>query len=103
MAKRLGNALLTRLVRGGRGPKAIRLVTIRGRTTGRTTLSRGPSREEVRLIEVPIAERVPLLRAYLDLNKSRMARTYFGATPYSSDAELAGIAPEHAVFRLEPA
>ncbi len=137
MGKRLGNGLLTRLVRGGKGPKAMRIVTVRGRTTGkeystpvwlmerpdgrywvsvfgetntiknaraagRATLSRGAVREDVRLAEVPVSGRVPLLRAYLGLNKSRMTRTYFGATPESSDAEFAAIAPEHAVFRLEP-
>jgi hypothetical protein len=137
MGKRLGNGLMTRLVRGGKGPKAMWVVTIRGRTTGkeystpiwlmerpdgrywisvfgetntiknaraagRATLSRGAVREDVRLTEVPVSERVPLLRAYLGLNKSRIAWAYFGTTPKSSDAEFAAIAPEHAVFRLGP-
>ncbi|HEY3194296.1 MAG TPA: nitroreductase family deazaflavin-dependent oxidoreductase [Candidatus Dormibacteraeota bacterium] len=35
MGKRVGNGLLTLVVRGGMGPKAVRLVTVRGRTTGR--------------------------------------------------------------------
>src|SRR2546422_9771576 len=35
MGMRVGNGLLARLVRGGMGPKAIRLVTVRSRTTGR--------------------------------------------------------------------
>jgi len=98
MGKRVGNGLLARLVRGGMGPKAIRLVTVRSRTTGReystpiwlversgdrywvavfgetntvrnarvagrVTLSRGAVREDVRLREVPVSERVPFLRA----------------------------------------
>jgi len=29
-------------------------------------------------------------------------RPYFGATPQSSDAEFAAIAPQHTVFKLEP-
>jgi hypothetical protein len=136
MGKRIGNALLTRLLRGGKGPKAMRLVTVRGRATGReystpvwlmerpdgrywvsvfgetntiknaraagrAILTRGEVREDVRLNEVPVPERVPLFRAYLGVNRSRMVRTYFGATPESSDAEFAVIAPEHTVFRVE--
>ncbi len=136
MGKRVGNGLLTRLVRGGMGPKAIRLVTVRGRTTGReystpiwlveragdrywvavfgetntiknarvagrVTLSRGAVREEVRLWEVPVSERVPYLRARINLGGGGMLRPYFDATPKSSDAEFAAIAPEHAVFKLE--
>ncbi len=72
------------------------------RAAGRATLSRRALREDVRLAEVAVSERVPLLRAYLGTNKSRTARMYFGATPESSDPEFAAIAPEHAVFRLEP-
>src|SRR6266508_4284989 len=127
---RVGNGLLTRLVRGGIGPKAMRLVTVRGRTTGkeystpiwlveqaggrywvavfgetntvknaraagRVTLRRGAVREDVLLGEVPVSERVPYLRARIGLSSSRMLRPYFGATPQSSDAEFAEIAPEH--------
>jgi hypothetical protein len=35
MLKRIGNGLLTRVVGLGRGPEAFRLVTVRGRKTGR--------------------------------------------------------------------
>ena len=136
MGLRVGNGLLTRLVRGGIGPKAMRLVTVRGRTTGkeystpiwlveqadgrywvavfgetntiknaraagRVTLSRGAVRDDVRLREVPVTERVPFLRARIGLGGSRMLRPYFDATSQSSDADFAAIAPEHAVFKLE--
>ncbi len=125
------------MVGGGIGPKAVRLVTVRGRTTrkeystpiwlverpdgrywvavfgetntvknaraaGQVTLSRGGEREHVRLREVPVSERVPILRARIGLGGSQMLRPYFDATPQSSDAEFAAIAPEHAVFKLEP-
>jgi hypothetical protein len=135
--KRFGNAVLTRVVRSGRGPKAMRVVTVRGRRTGneystpiwvmdradgrywvstfgetetvknaraagRVTLRRGDAVEDVRLVEIPPSDRVPFLRAYMDDNRSRMARTYFGATPKSTDEELAALAPQRAVFRLEP-
>jgi hypothetical protein len=124
-------------VRLGIGPKAVRLVTVRSRTTGKeystpislversdgrywvavfgetntvknaravgqVTVSRGAEREDVRLREVPIPERVPFLRARIGPVGSPMLRPYFGVTPQSSDAEFAAIAPEHAVFKLEP-
>jgi hypothetical protein len=137
LGKRIGNGLFTRLVGGGIGPKAVRLVTVRGRTTrkeystpiwlverpdgrywvavfgetntvknaraaGQVTLSRGADREHVRLREVPVSERVTILRARIGFGGSRMLRPYFDATPQSSDAEFAAIAPEHAVFKVEP-
>ncbi len=72
------------------------------RAAGRVTLRRGAVREDVLLGEVPVSERVPYLRARIGLSSSRMLRPYFGATPQSSDAEFAEIAPEHTVFKLEP-
>ena len=71
------------------------------RAAGRVTLSRGATREEVALGEVPVSERVPLLRARIGLGGGPMLRPYFGATPRSSDAEFAAIAADHAVFKLE--
>jgi hypothetical protein len=135
--KRLGNGFLTGVVRRGRGPKPMRLVTVRGRrsgkeystpfwllerpdgrywvsvfgetntiknarATGHVTVSRGATRDEVRLVEVPVESRLPLLHEYLASNKSPMVRTYF-ATPTSTDDELQALAPEHTVFKLEPA
>jgi len=73
------------------------------RTAGRATLSRGSAREDVRLTEVPITERVPMLRARSARATGPMVQPYFAATPQSSDAELAAIAPRHTVFKLEPA
>jgi deazaflavin-dependent oxidoreductase (nitroreductase family) len=115
MLKRIGNGLLTRVVRRGRGPEAFRLVTVRGRKTGKeystpfwlveraegrywvslfgetntvknaraagqVTVSRGGTRQEVRLVEVPVEDRVPPLRAYVEGNTNSMVRKYF-ATP----------------------
>jgi len=134
---RVGNGLLTRLVGVGIGPPGLRLVTVRGRTTGkeystpvwlvqqsdgrywvavfgetntiknaraagRATISRGSAHEDVRLKEVPVSERLPLLRARSALGTGPMVRPYFDATPESSDAELAAIALRHTVFKLEP-
>jgi hypothetical protein len=135
--KRIGNAVLTRVVRGGRGPKPMHVVTVRGRRSGKeystpffllelpdgrywvsvfgetetvknaraaghVTVSRGATLDEVRLVEVPVESRLPFLHEYLASNKSSMVRTYF-ATPTSSDDELQALAPEHTVFKLEPA
>jgi hypothetical protein len=54
------------------------------------------------LVETPVEGRLPLLRAYLEANKNSMVRTYF-ATPGSSDEELRALAPDHSVFKVEPA
>lgn len=72
------------------------------RAAGRVTLRRGSAHEEVRLTEVPAVDRVPYLRARLRSGRSPMFRPYFDVTPQSSDAEFAAVAPEHAVFKLEP-
>jgi hypothetical protein len=72
------------------------------RAAGRATLSRGSVREKVRLSEVPVSERVPMLRARVARGAGPMVQPYFDATPQSSDAQLAAIAPAHTVFRLEP-
>lgn len=74
----------------------------KARAAGHVTVSRGGRREEVRLVEVPVEDRVPPLPAYLQGNKNSMVRKYF-ATPESSDEELQALAPEHPVFKLEPA
>jgi deazaflavin-dependent oxidoreductase (nitroreductase family) len=70
------------------------------RAAGQTTLVRGGRREDVGLVELPEASRVPVLRDYLRLS-GRMSR-FFGATADSPDEALARAAPEHTVFRIEP-
>ena len=134
--KRFGNGLMTRMVGRGKGPKEMRLVTVRGRNSGKEystpilvleqpggrywvssfgetntirnarmaghiLLSRGDAREAVRLVELPVEDRPPLLRAYLNLNRRRMVQGYFDATRESSDAEFRADALDHTVFRLE--
>lgn len=69
------------------------------RAAGVTTVIRGRRREDVRLVELPEADRVPMLRAYLKINPG--VSEYFGATADSSDDALAQAAREHTVFRLE--
>jgi F420H(2)-dependent quinone reductase len=71
------------------------------RAAGHVTVTRGPQRERVCLVELPVEDRFPILRAYLVANNNPMIRTYF-ASPSSSDEEIRSLAPEHTVFRLEP-
>jgi deazaflavin-dependent oxidoreductase (nitroreductase family) len=68
---------------------------------GRVVLILGPRREEHKATEVPLDERVPILRAYLKKWKMETGRFFGGVGPDASDEELAAIAPRHPVFRLE--
>lgn len=54
-------------------------------------------------VEVPGDERAPLLRAYLKRWKWEVGVFFGGVGPDSSDEELARIAPDHPVFRIEEA
>jgi hypothetical protein len=71
------------------------------RAAGRTTLIRGRSSEQVRLTEVPVADRVPMIRGYIEMSP-RLASSV-GVTASSPDAAVAAVAPDHTVFRIEPA
>ncbi len=61
-------------------------------------LSVGRRVETVRLVEVPVGERVPVLRVYLDRWGWEVGRFVEGLTARSSDAELAAAAPGMPVF-----
>jgi deazaflavin-dependent oxidoreductase (nitroreductase family) len=67
---------------------------------GRLVLILGGRREERKATEVPVEERVPILRAYLKKWKAETGR-FFGVGPDVSDEELAAIAGRHPVFRLD--
>jgi deazaflavin-dependent oxidoreductase (nitroreductase family) len=71
------------------------------RVSGGATLSRAGRHERVRLTELPVPERVRPLRIYL--RRVTFVRPYFDVTADSSDEELLAIAPNHPVFRIEPA
>ena len=58
--------------------------------------------EQVRLIELPVADRVPVLRAYLQRWGWEVGRFVEGLTKQSTDAQLADAAPGMPVFRVEP-
>lgn len=77
---------------------------------GRAVLGRR-RREAVVLTEVPVADRAPVLRAYVlrpgraprSRAVAREARDYFGVRPELSLADLAAVAPRYPVFRVRPA
>ncbi len=72
---------------------------IRAKPEGRLLL--GNRAEEFRGVELPPEQRIPLLRAYLKRWKWEVGAFFDGVGPDSSDEELARIAPDHPVFRVE--
>ena len=50
--------------------------------------------------ELPDADKVPLLRAYLKRWKWEVGQFFGGVGPDSTDQELLAIAPDHPVFRV---
>jgi deazaflavin-dependent oxidoreductase (nitroreductase family) len=73
------------------------------RVAGDGGLRLGRRVEQFRATEVPVADRVPVLRAYLKRWKAEVGVFFGGVSADSSDAELRGIAEEHPVFRIESA
>jgi deazaflavin-dependent oxidoreductase (nitroreductase family) len=57
--------------------------------------------EEFTATEVPVADRPPLLRAYLKKWKWEVGAFFDGVGPDSSDEELRRIAPDHPAFRID--
>jgi len=70
------------------------------RASGGGRLRLGRRTETIHAVEVPDAEKPPILRAYLEKWAWETA-TFFGVEKHPSDAELARIAPNHPVFRIE--
>ncbi len=67
---------------------------------GRLVLVLGRRREERAAVEVPVAERPPVLRAYLRKWRFEVGMFFEGVGPDSTDEELAAIADRHPVFLL---
>jgi deazaflavin-dependent oxidoreductase (nitroreductase family) len=72
------------------------------RAAGEAELRVGRRVERVRLVEVPAADRVPVLRVYLERWGWEVGRFVEGLSKGSTDAELAAAAPGMPVFALEP-
>lgn len=70
---------------------------------GRLDLLLGRTRRAYVATEVADADKVDVLRAYLTRWKFEVGQFFEGVGPDSSDDELAAIAPDHPVFRLDAA
>lgn len=69
---------------------------------GRLTLLLGSKRAEFTGSEIKDEDKVPLIREYLRRWKSEVGIFFEGVGPDSPDADIAGIAGRHPVFRLDP-
>ncbi|MFN8507378.1 MAG: nitroreductase family deazaflavin-dependent oxidoreductase [Dehalococcoidia bacterium] len=69
------------------------------RAAGEARLIRGRRARAIRVVELPDAEKPPLLREYLRRWHRETSRQ-FNLTEHASDAELAAAAPGHPVFRV---
>ncbi len=72
------------------------------RVAGVAELRVGRRIEQVRLVEVPVDERVPVLRVYLSRWGWEVGRFVEGLTAKSTDGELAAAAPGMPVFKVVP-
>jgi deazaflavin-dependent oxidoreductase (nitroreductase family) len=70
------------------------------RASGGGRLRLGRRTETIHVAEVPDAEKTPILRAYLK-KWAWETGVFFGVEKNPSDDELARIAPNHPVFRIE--
>jgi deazaflavin-dependent oxidoreductase (nitroreductase family) len=70
------------------------------RSAGEGGLRLGRRVESFSAVEVPEAERPPILRAYLKKWKFEVGAFFDGVGPDSDDAEFRRIAPDHPVFRI---
>ena len=67
---------------------------------GRLVLILGRRRRSYTATEIPVADRVPILRAYLRRWKFEVGMFFDGITPDSTDGEWAAVAARHPVFVL---
>ena len=72
------------------------------RAAGEAKLRVGRRVEQVRLVEVPVGDRGPVLRVYLQRWGWEVGRFVEGLSTTSTDDELAAAAPGMPVFRVEP-
>ena len=67
---------------------------------GHMVLILGRQRQLCTAREVPVADSVPMLRAYLRRWKFEVGMFFDGVTPDSTDAEWAAVAADHPVFEI---
>ena len=63
----------------------------------------GSRAEKFRPVEIPDEEKLPILRDYLKRWKFEVGMFFDGVGPDSPESELRRIAPDHPVFRVDPA
>jgi hypothetical protein len=73
------------------------------RVSGTGELLLGSRAESFRVVEIPDADKVPILRNYLKRWKFEVGMFFDGVSAESPESELRRIAPDHPVFRVEPA
>lgn len=66
---------------------------------GRVVIRHGGARD-VRLVEIPAADRAPILKAYL--GRASGARPHIPVDPDAPLEDFARVAPDYPVFRIEP-
>ena len=67
---------------------------------GHMVLILGRRHQQYTAKEIPVADRVPILRAYLRRWKFEVGMFFDGVTPDSTDAEWAAVAADHPVFEI---
>lgn len=73
------------------------------RVSGGGELWLGRRGEPFRAIEISDVEKIPILRAYLKRWKMEVGAFFGGVAGDSPESDLRRIAPDHPVFRIEPA
>ena len=71
------------------------------RVSNEAELQLGSKVERIRVSEVPDADRVPILRAYLKKWVFEVGVFFEGVKAESPDSELRRIAPDHPVFLIQ--
>jgi hypothetical protein len=66
-------------------------------------LKLGSRIEKIRVTEIPDDRKIPILRAYLKRWKFEVGMFFQGVSADSPESEVRRIAPDHPVFRIEPA
>ena len=73
------------------------------RVSGEGELLLGGRAEKFRAVELPDGEKLPIIRDYLRRWKFEVGMFFDGVGPDSPESELRRIAPDHPVFRVDPA
>ena len=72
------------------------------RAAGQGELLLGVRLERFQAVELPDADKPPILRAYLKRWKAEVGAFFSGVSATSADADLLRISPNHPVFRVVP-